>query len=97
MSKELIKAAAYAGAGAIPVVGEVIDAVDLVRSVVTGDPLGIITSLVGLVTPGVSGKSIKFGKEILQEIGVSGVDDFVKASKKALKTSRCGRNSKIKF
>jgi uncharacterized membrane-anchored protein len=85
MSKELIKAAAYAGAGAIPVVGEVIDAVDLVRSVVTGDPLGIITSLVGLVTPGVSGKSIKFGKEILQEIGVSGVDDFVKASKKALK------------
>ena len=65
--------------------GEVIDAVDLVRSVVTGDPLGIITSLVGLVTPGVSGKSIKFGKEVLQEVGISGVDDFVKASKKALK------------
>ena len=70
--------------GFVPVVSEVLDVASLAKGIVTGNPIDIITSIVGLVTPGVSGGQLKFGRQLVNQIGMSGADDAVRIGKKAL-------------
>lgn len=63
--KDLIKM----GASVVPFLGEAIDIADIITGLATGNFTQVALSALGLLIPGVSGSSLKAGKEVVEALG----------------------------
>lgn len=67
--KNIATLAVKTGASAFPVLGEAIDIVDIITGLATGNFTQVALSALGLILPGVSGSSLKVGKEVVEALG----------------------------
>lgn len=67
--KTVAKTAMKTGASAVPILGEAIDIVDIITGLATGNFTQVALSALGLILPGVSGSSLKAGREVVEALG----------------------------
>lgn len=79
-----IKTVAEIGLSAIPGVGEAIDIAGIITGLATGNFTQTALSALGLILPGVSGSSLKAGKEVVEAIGTNNAQKLGKQLTKKL-------------
>jgi hypothetical protein len=66
------------GASVVPFLGEAIDIADIITGLTTGNFTQVALSALGLLIPGVSGSSLKAGKEVIETLGKEGAQKIGK-------------------